>query len=113
MTAEERKEYNRLSEEGREFYDRYQSMHPDWGHNKLITMSTVCGFQPVGTIGGPDRITIKEILAECVRKADLYMQAQFPRVYPQVREFFIKVGDAIRKAVHVTWQFVLNLFNSL
>lgn len=107
MTPEERKDYNRLTSEGQKFYDLYKGMHPDWSHAQLITMVTICIQNPFK----PGKGTVKEILAECVRKADAFMKENFPVLYLSVKDFFYKIGDAIKRAAQVTWKFLEDLFS--
>ncbi len=110
MTAEERKEYNNLSKEGKHFYDLYMNMHPEWSHAQLMTMAIMCCQNPFdGTTGGG--ITLKDVLAECIRKADEYMELNFPKLYLAVKDFFIGVGQAIKYAAQVTWDYIMNFLS--
>lgn len=106
MTPDERKDYNKLTKEGQKFYGLYQGMHPEWSHAQLMTMVTICCQDPFKKGG-----TLKEILAECVRKADKFMEENFPGLYPSVKDLFLNIGNAIKKAVQVTWDFLINLFS--
>jgi len=111
MTPEERNDYNKLTKEGQKFYDLYKGMHPDWGHAQLITMVTICVQDPFGPKCKGDGKTIKEIFAECVRKADAFMEENFPGLYPSVKDLFYRIGNAIKRAAQVTWEFLVNLFS--
>jgi len=108
MTQEERNDYDKLSKEGRKFYDLYQGMHPEWPHGHLMTMVSVCCEDPF-TPGG--KKTLKEILYECIRKADAFMAQNFPNLYPAVKNVFSSIGNAINKAITVTWDFFVSLFS--
>lgn len=110
MTPEEREEYNKLSKEGNHFYDLYRDMHPEWSHAQLMTMAIMCCQNPFdGTTGRG--ATVKEVLAECIRKADEYMEANFPGLYPAVKDFFISVGQAIKYAAQVTWDYIMKFLS--
>jgi len=109
MTPEERKDYNKLTKEGQKFYDLYQGMHPDWSHAQLMTMVTICCQDPFKK---NPLATMKDILAECVRKADSFMAENFPNLYPSVKDFFNTIGNAIKRAAQVTWDFLVNLFSN-
>lgn len=111
MTPEERKDYNKLTKEGQRFYDLYSDMHPEWSHAQLITMVSMCCQDPFGTKGKGRGITVKEVLAECIRKADEYMEANFPGLYPAVKDFFISVGQAIKHAAQVTWDYIMKFLS--
>lgn len=108
MTSEERNDYNKLSKEGKRFYDLYQGMHPEWSHAQLMTMVTICCQDPFKKNPGA---TMKEVLSECINKADTFMAENFPGLYPRVKEFFFSIGQAIKYAAQVTWEFLMNLFN--
>ena len=109
MTPEERNDYNKLTKEGQKFYDLYKGMHPEWSHAQLITMVTICVQDPFG--GGGNGKTLKEILAECVKKADAFMEENFPELYLRVKDLFYRIGNAIKRAAQVTWEFLVNLFS--
>lgn len=38
MTPEECEEYNKLSKEGKHFYDLIRDKHPDWSHIQIMVM---------------------------------------------------------------------------
>ena len=105
MTAEERKDYNRLTSSQKRYYDLYMGMHPDWGHGQLITMAILCGE------GLPEGPKIKDILLENIRKVDQFMEENFPSIYPRVKEFFVRLGNALKTAVQVTWDYIVSLFS--
>lgn len=109
MTPEERKDYEALPLKVRKYYDLYAGMHPDWGHNQLLTMAIICGqgIQP------RDNYTIKEIIYECIRKADAFMMENFPNVYPSVKEGFKAIGIAINNAARLTWEYIIKLISKI
>lgn len=111
MTPEERNDYNRLTEEGKKFYDLYKGMHPEWSHAQLMTMVTICLQDPFKPDPVEPKKTLKEILAVCVKKADEYMSTNFPGLYPSVKDIFCRIGNAIKRAAQVTWDFLVNLFS--
>ena len=94
MTPEERKDYNKLTAECKKYYDLYQGMHPEWGHAQLMTMAIICCNKPFTP--NPDPIT------DIIKKANKFMEENFPELYPKVKKFFYNIGQAIKKAVQVT-----------
>lgn len=113
MTEQELKDYNRLTPEGKKFYDLYKGMHPEWNHSpQLMTMVSICCQNPFnGDKMNVPNPTTKEIIAECIRRADKYMEENFPGIYPSVRAFFTSITNAIRRVAEITWDFIVKLFN--
>lgn len=108
MTQEELNEYNRLNSCQKDFYNLYKKQHPEWEHNQLVTMATICGgLPPIG----PGEPGIKEILMEAVRKADAFLENNFPQIYSKVKNALGTIYNNLKNAVKVVWEQFVSWFN--
>ena len=104
MTAQEREEYNRLSSEGKEYYDMYMRRHPGASHAaayKLAVFNTKAGNIVEGNrnINLDDPRVQKSILEETGE----FIRRMAPRVWAQVCYDFQRaiayLGDLIRRGL--------------
>jgi len=104
MTAQEREEYNRLSSEGKEYYDMYMRRHPGASHAsayKLAVFNTKAGniFDGNKNINLDDPRVQKSILEETGE----FIRRMAPRVWAQVCYDFQRaiayLGDLIRRGL--------------
>lgn len=112
MTAKELEEYNKLSPEAKDAYNMGMKHNPGWTHQQALTYAiVVTGFKPPK--GRTTWREIKEIFLETVKQADLFMETNFPSIYPQVRDSFKNIYNRISTAVYITWSEIVNFFKNL
>jgi len=117
MTQEERKEYEKLNTTEKALYKLAQQQHPGWGHGQCLTWAKICGVvelppnnRGTGNETGP---SIREILTAAVKKAQDYIQYEFPRIYREVRATFEQLLSKLRNAISVTWNTIVEFFKNL
>ena len=115
MTEQELTEYNKLSDLGKEFYQIGMREHPNWTHKQALTYAVICtsGMGPVEKINGtgdPEPSTPQEIFADVVKKAQVFMSEEFPRIYALVRDTFTTIITRIKDGIIKTWNEIINFF---
>lgn len=109
MTPEEFQEYESLSPVGKDYYNMGKREHPEWNHNQAMTYVSICLISTPPTPG--PTTTLREIFTAMLRKAEVYMQEKFPRIYNQVKEYFSKTIQWLKNAVNVTINKIIEFFN--
>lgn len=99
MTQQELREYNKLTPEGKVFYDQYMKMHPAASHGQAMTYAKICTGIEIPT--GP--INIKEIVKAAIRKAREWLRTEVPRIFEQVRATIDNLLNRLATAVLDTW----------
>jgi len=112
MTQSELEEYNRLTSEQKDFYNMAKRMHPEWSHRQCHTYAVICSQDPFGDGNGGD-LSPMEVFRVMIRQADIYMETNFPNIYPQVKETFRNVYNYVKSAVSTTWDTIVNFFKNL
>lgn len=111
MTDEELKEYNKLSQNGKDAYNTGMRIHPEWSHKQAMTYATIVIMtQETPLPPGPDPITFKEIYKNIIIKAQQFIQKDFPRIYQQVKDYFVQAIDWLTNAVNVTLNKIIDFF---
>lgn len=108
MTPEEFQEYESLSLVGKDYYNMGKREHPEWTHNQAMTFAITC-IITIEPQPGPTR-TLKEIFTAMLRKAEVFMQEKFPRIYTQVKEYFSKTIQWLKNAIDVTINKIIEFF---
>lgn len=109
MTPEELKEYEKLSPNAKDAYNMGMRQHPDWTHTQALTFATIVLMTeppkepPIGT-------TLKDIYIVTVKKAQEFIKNDFPRIYLQVKSYFVNAIDWLENAVVVTIDRIINFF---
>lgn len=111
MTDIELQEYNKLSVEGRNYYNMGMSQHPEWSHKQALTFATIC----IITAGDPPQepptpTTLKEILISVVSKAQIFISDRFPRIYAQVKTTFDNVISKVKSGLIKAWNEIISWF---
>lgn len=111
MTDEELKEYNKLSQNGKDAYNTGMRIHPEWSHKQAMTYATIVIMtQDTPLPPGPNPITLKEIYKKIIIKAQQFIQKDFPRIYQQVKDYFVQAIDWLTNAVNVTLNSIIDFF---
>lgn len=112
MTQEELKQYEQLSQLGKDFYNIAMRNNPGWSHAQAYTYATICIITskeppPPGPI---EPGTPGTVFREVLKKADAYLEREFPEIYFQVKDFFAKAIDWLKTAVNVTLNKIMEFF---
>lgn len=105
--AKERQEYLSLSEEGRHIYDRYKASRPDLDHARWFTYADLLSNCADSDFGDADT---KTIMTETLNKTGEHLKTNFPEIFARVKDTLVSIGNAIKRAVTVTWDLLSNLF---
>lgn len=114
MTQEELKEYNKLSQIGRDTYNTGMRANPEWTHRQAMTYVSVV-LVAIGErmpTGGSDvdEVKIKDLYLRVIMKAQKFIETDFPRIYQQVKDFFKEAIDWLANAVNVTLNKIIDFF---
>ena len=114
MTEQELTEYNKLSDLGKEFYQIGMREHPNWTHKQALTYSIICiGTGSIENITGPgdsEPSTLQEIFVDVVKRAQVFMSEEFPRIYALVKDTFTTIITRIKDGIIKTWNEIINFF---
>lgn len=114
MTQEELKEYNKLSQIGRDTYNTGMRANPEWTHEQAMTYVSIV----LTAIGEPiplpgrdeDEVNIKDLYLRVIVKAQKFIETDFPRIYQQVKGLFKEAIDWLANAVNVTLNKIIDFF---
>ena len=114
MTQEELKEYNKLSQIGRDTYDTGMRANPEWTHGQAMTyvyiVLTAIG-EPMPTGGSDeDKGKLKALYLRVIVKAQKFIETDFPRIYQQVKDSFKDAIAWLANAVNVTLNKIIDFF---
>lgn len=112
MTSEEIKEYESLSQLGKDYYNIGMRDNPEWNHNQAMTYVQICiitSQQMPNTNGGT--VDIKGLFTVILQKTESFMQQNFPRIYNQIKDYFNKAIQWLQNAINVTINKIMELFN--
>lgn len=110
MTSIELREYESLSDEGKEFYQLYRKRHPEWNHEQLMMQVSICLMDPFGDDNKPS-ISFREIVEEVLKKARDYINREFPRIYEKIKAKFAMVLEKINTLCSLTWEKIVDFFS--
>lgn len=108
MTAQEREEYNRLSSEGKEYYDMYMRRHPGASHAtayKLAVFNTKAGEIVDRKNNRNENINLDDprVQKSILEETGDFIRRMAPRVWAQVCYDFQRaiayLGDLIRRGL--------------
>lgn len=95
MTSKETEQYNKLSIDERECYDKYKKKHPNWSHAQIMTMVVQTGNAEKvvsnNTISDPNDPRIQK---EILRGTSDTLQREYP-------DIFEVIGGFLRKALSI------------
>ena len=111
MTQEELKEYNELTQEGKDLYNMGMRYHPEWSHGQAMTYVAINISFPILPPQPPEPNGLRDLYLNIVHKADGFLKMNFPRVYQQVQDTFNKIYDWLVNAASVTIKKILDFFN--
>lgn len=113
MTQEELKEYNKLSQIGKDIYNTGMRANPEWTHGQAMTyvsiVVTAMG-EPMLDKGREDEGKLKALYMRILVKAQKFIETDFPRIYQQVKDFFKEATDWLANAVNVTLNKIIDFF---
>lgn len=109
MTQEELKEYNKLSQIGRDTYNTGMRAHPEWTHGQAMTYVSIV-LTALGELPTEDEVKIKDLYLRVIVKAQKFIETDFPRIYQQVKDFFKEAIDWLANAVNVTLNKIIDFF---
>ncbi len=116
MNAEEKRDYNRLPKEAREYYDYQKSKHPSWTHVQLmnrvgVEMQIGDFFDKGKNINTRDPGFWKDL----IQRVDGWFRLNFSDLYLKVKDTFRRVTDELTgmivKGVQIVGDFLERLFN--
>lgn len=118
MTAEEKRDYQKLAPKYRNYYDFQQSLHPQWSHfqlmNRVAFQIKIDGFIDDG--GNVDPVD-PDFWKTIIGKVDQWFSTTFPNLYNKVRDVFSRISaelsDMIKKGIKVIGDFLERLLNML
>ena len=110
MTEQELTEYNKLSDLGKEFYQIGMREHPNWTHKQALTYTIICSMDPFGNNPDPEPSTLQEIFVDVVKRAQVFMSEEFPRIYALVKDTFTTIITRIKDGIIKTWNEIINFF---
>jgi len=115
MTDIELQEYNQLTTCQKEAYNMGMKYHPDWSHAQAITYANIICINPFPpeNNGGGTGTTPKDIFAVMIEKAEEFIKRDFPRIYIQVKQYFVEILKKIKNAVVTTWNQIIEFFSNL